>query len=161
MSEWSFEEVPSRRRGALLIQAALYTPLAVLFLTGVGYALFQIATGETGYIVLLTVSGILSILTGFQSLHYLLDLGSSPTTTEGEVSKKWTKGNLLFFFLPSYYIAVKGKIFSIRRMEYAHLLEQDLVRLRHYPNTLTIEVIERFDSVAKKFIPADGTGDYA
>ncbi len=59
--------------------------------------------------------------------------------------------------MPSFYILVDGKIFTVGRQEYAMLLELDLVRISCYPHSLTIERLERFDETDKKFIPA-GSG---
>jgi hypothetical protein len=81
-----------------------------------------------------------------------------PVQSEGEIAKKWTKGNLFFFFMPGYYIAVKGQIFTVNRSEYRSLLEEDMVRIRHYPHSLTVEFVERFDEVEKKFVPAEPDG---
>ena len=53
-------------------------------------------------------------------------------------------------------VSVDGKIFVIPRLEYASLLETDLVRVNCYPHSLTVETIERYDEVSKRFIPADG-----
>ncbi len=162
MSDWfaSTEELPrSRKRLSVVVQALFFTPLALITAAGVAIAIYNIAIGDTGYAVLLVVSGVLAVVLGFQALHYLRDIGAAPVPEEGEVTKKWTKGNLFFFFLPSHYIAVKGKIFAIARMEYAGLLEGDLVRVLHFPHTLTVEFIERFDETEKQYVPAHGGGE--
>jgi xanthosine utilization system XapX-like protein len=143
------------RRAQIIVQAVVFTPLAAVMVAGVVLALVKIASGETGYVVLLFVSGVLAIVLGYQAYHYVRDLGAEPVVTEGEVAKKWTKGNLFFFFMPSYYIAVKGKIYTVTRLQFRGLLEEDLVRIRHYPHTLTVEYIERFDEVEKRFVPAE------
>jgi hypothetical protein len=33
-----------------------------------------------------------------------------------------------------------------------------MVRIRHYPHTLTVELVERFDETEKKFVPAGPDG---
>lgn len=160
MSTWMEQERPHpRKRLQVVIQAIAFTPLAILTGAGVVLAVINILGGDTGYIVLLAVSGVTFAIFSYQAFHYLRDLKAEPTSTEGEITKKWTKGNLFFFFLPSYYIAVKGKIYSITRDDYRGLLEEDLVRIHHYPHTLTVESVERYDSADKKFVPAgpDGT----
>jgi hypothetical protein len=145
---------PKGKRWQVVVQALVFTPLALVVIAAFVLAIVQIASGETGYIVLLIVSGLLALVFGFQALHYVRDLASEPVQSEGEVAKKWTKGNLFFFFMPGYYIAVKGKIFTVSRDDYRGLLEEDLVRIRHYPHTLTVEFVERFDETEKKFVPA-------
>jgi len=155
---FSFEEaeLPRRsKRGSVMFQALVFTPFALLMVAGVIFALVKILSGETGYIVMLTVAGLLLVVMGYQAVHYLRDMNASPMSSEGEVSKKWTKGNLFFFFMPSYYIAVKGKIYTITRDQYRGLLEEDMVRIHHYPSTLTVEFVERYDEVEKKFVPAE------
>jgi hypothetical protein len=143
------------RRTQIIVQAVLFTPLTAVMVAGVALALVKIVSGETGYVVLLFVSGVLALVLGYQAYHYIRDLGAEPVLTEGEVAKKWTKGNLFFFFWPSYYIAVKGKIYTVTRSQFRGLLEEDLVRIRHYPHTLTVEHVERFDEVEKQFVPAE------
>lgn len=157
---FSFEEpagsaAPRHKHKAVAIQALLFTPLAVVAAVGVIYAALQIADGETGHFVMLVVAGILFVVFAFQALHYLKDMRSHPLESEGEVSKKWTKSNLFFFFVPSYYIAVKGSIYSITRHQYRGLLEEDIVRIQHYPYSLTVVYVERYDVVEKKFVPAE------
>ncbi len=155
---FSFEEpaLPRRsKRGAIVVQALLFTPLAFLMGAGVAFALTNIVSGDTGYIVMLVVTAILLIVVGYQAWHYIKDLQSDTTSSEGEVTKKWTKGNLFFFFVPSYYIAVKGKIYTVSRNEYRGLLEEDMVRISHYPHSLTVAFVDRYDEVEKKFVPAE------
>jgi hypothetical protein len=144
---------PKSKHGMLMLQALFFTPLTLITLGGVVLALYNIAAGDFGYVVMLVVASILTILFGFQAVHYLRDMGTQPVHSEGEISKKWTKGNLFFFFMPGYYIAVKGKIFTISRSHFSGLLEEDMVRIRHYPHSLTVEFVERFDEFEKKFVP--------
>jgi hypothetical protein len=160
---FSFEEhedAPSGRakRGLIIFQALLFTPAAILMGAGVIFSILQIASGDGGYFVMLTVTGILFVVFTYQAVHYIRDLRKQPIASEGEVSKKWTKGNLFFFFMPGYYIAVKGQIYTISRDQYRGLLEDDMVRIRHYPHSLTVELVERFDEVAKKYVPAEPDG---
>src|SRR5690606_8060969 len=46
------------------------------------------------------------------------------------------------------------KLFSISRNEYAMLLERDTVRIVCYPHSNTVERVDRYDEIEKKFIPA-------
>jgi hypothetical protein len=215
--------------------AMVYTPITVVSLILVGLAVYKIASGETGFVFMLVVFGLLALLTGFQTMGYIKDLRASPIEYEGEVVKKWHKGNLLIFFMPSFYLAVdsrshngriirveehgcyismhhgsegylprkemdvepgsnptqvvsmgseirykvlgvdrKGgyrlsqrraedgefitKLFSITRNEYAMLLERDVVKITCYPHSNTVERLDRYDEIEKKFVPAlDGS----
>jgi hypothetical protein len=137
-------------------------------------ALYHIAMGELGYMVMLIVSGVIFALFAYQAQQFLRDLNAEPIVLEGEVLKKWHKGNFLIFLMPSFYVYVAekiddseerddrgwGKIFTIKRTEYARLLETDLLRVTCYPHSLTVHQLEMYDDVQKKYVPADGGEDY-
>ena len=174
-----FDQVPLEHRGRVVRMALLYTPLAAGSLALVGLALYKILTGETGFLFMFVIFGFVGFLTSYQALGYLRDLTAQPVMVEGDIVKKWHKGNFLIFFMPSFYIAVRGidappersnrwnqegieddldrefiKLFSITRVEYAMLLELDRVQVTCYPHSLTVERIERYDDAEKKFVPA-------
>ena len=230
-----FNEQQLENRHRVTRMALLYTPVTVISLILIGLSLYKIASGQTGFVFMLTVFGVLALLTGFQTIGYLKDLNSKPIEYEGEIVRKWHKGNLLIFFMPSFYLAIdsrsqKGrvirveehgcyvsmhhgaegymprkeidvepgtsptqhlsmgseirykvlgvdrrgsyklsqrrvedgefitKLFSITRNEYAMLLEHDVVKITCYPHSNTVERLDRYDEMEKKFIPAtDGT----
>jgi hypothetical protein len=135
------------------IMAVFYTFWALLSLALVLLAAFKIVTEDSGYLVMFFVFGFIGALTGYQAKHYLSDLGRQPVIAEGEILRKWHKGNLLIFLFPSFYVFVDDKIFSIPRQDYALLLETDLVRISHYPGSLTVDFVERYDSSEKRYVP--------
>jgi hypothetical protein len=135
------------------LMAVFYTFWTLLSLSLVGLAGFKILTEDTGYLVMFCVFGLIGALTGYQAKHYLTDLGHRPVVAEGEILRKWHKGNLLIFLFPSFYVFVDDKIFSIPRQDYALLLETDMVRISHYPGSLTVDFVERYDSVDKQYVP--------
>ena len=226
-----FNEQQVENRHRVIRMAMLYTPITVVSLILVSLAVYKIASGQSGFVFMLVVFGLLALLTGFQTLGYLKDLGSSPIEYEGEVVRKWHKGNLLIFFMPSFYLAIDSrshsgrvirveehgcyvsmhhgsegylprkemdtesgasptqvfsmgtevrykvlgvdrsggyklsqrrvedgeiitKLFSITRNEYAMLLERDIVKITCYPHSNTVERLDRYDEIEKKFIPA-------
>jgi hypothetical protein len=152
-----FDEAPLRRRG-LVVRTALFYSVAAIFCDALALlAIYQIATGDGGFVVMLAIFGICGFLTSFQAINYLRDLNATPTSVEGDIWRKWHKGNLFLFFMPSYYINVQGKIFTITRNEYSMVLEDDLVRVTCYPHSLTVEQLELYDETNKKFVPA-GSG---
>jgi hypothetical protein len=232
MTEYSrFEEQGPDRRNVIKM-ALIYTPISVVSLVLCAIAIGNILSGESGFWFTLVIFGSLGVLTGSQAILYLRDLATSPIELQGEVVRKWHKGNLFFFFMPSYYItvdskifqgsiqrvesngayirlesgaegfcprkeldiedkrrnlhdavqvgqtvnykvtgidrhgvykiscrkaeerAVVGKIFVVSRVEYAMLLELDLVKVTHYPHSATVERLERYDESEKRFIPA-------
>ena len=227
----TFDQPTVENRGRVVRMAILYTPMALLSLGAVILAIFQIANGNSGFFFMFFFFGIILFLTGFQALEYLKDLSAQPIEYQGELVKKWHKGNLFIFFMPSYYLAIdsrilagrvsriepdgvyvrmegdaegfvarkdlvlekgqspedvvnlgdeikfkvtgvdgKGcyqlncrkaeerdvvtKLFSVTRVEYGMLLEQDLIKVTCYPNSLTVERIDRYDDHEKKFLPA-------
>jgi S1 RNA binding domain len=233
MSSFSETEETGPDRRNVIKMALIYTPIAVFSLILCTIAIYNIAGGEPGFYFTLVIFGILGLLTGSQAILYLRDLTVHPIEFQGEVVRKWHKGNLLFFFLPSYYITVDskifqgridrvedngafirlesgvegfvprkeidsakakarsardmvnpgdtvsykvtgvdrhgvyklscrkaeersivGKIFVISRVEYAMLLELDLVKVTCYPHSATVERLERYDESEKRFIPA-------
>jgi len=232
MTEFSKLEDRRPDRRNVIKMALIYTPISVVSLVLCAIAIGNIASGESGFWFTLVIFGSLGLLTGSQAILYLRDLVTSPMELQGEVVRKWHKGNLFFFFMPSYYItvdskifngtvervedngayirlesgaegfcprkeldmdnkrmrvqeavrpgqkvnykitginrhgvyklscrkaeerAVVGKIFVISRIEYAMLLELDLVKVTHYPHSATVELLERYDESEKRFIPA-------
>jgi hypothetical protein len=156
MSEFShFTEEPQQRRGQVIRMAAFYCVLTVLCAVPVVIALYNIAVGNLGYLIMLTLFGFFGFLVAFQARLYLRDLSARPVQIEGEIIKKWHKGNLFIFFMPSYYIKVENKIFTVASADYAGLLEEDLIRVKCYPHSLTIELIERYDETKDEFVSAN------
>lgn len=227
----TFGERAAENRGRVIKMALIYTPMALFSLAAVILASINIAQGNGGFFFMLFFFGLILFLTGFQALEYLKDLSAQPIAYQGELVKKWHKGNLFVFFMPSYYLAIdtrvlsgrvnrieshgvyvtmdggdegfvarkhlvgekgqvpeelvnlgeeikfkvtgvdgKGcyklncrkaeerdvvtKLFSVTRVEYGMLLEQDLIKVVCYPNSLTVERIDRYDDHEKKFVPA-------
>ena len=148
------EEEPLQHRGRVLRMAIFHGSITLLCVGMVLLAIYKLATGDGGFVFMLSIFGFFGLVFGYWALHYFRDLSARPVTVQGEVLKKWHKGNIFIFFMPSYYIAVEGKIFTISSREYAMLLELDLVRISCYPHSLTIERLERFDETEKQFIPA-------
>jgi hypothetical protein len=224
------QQRPDRRN--VIKMALVYTPICVVSLLLCLIAVINIADGNSGFYFTLVIFGMLGVLTGSQAVLYLRDLTVAPMELQGEVVRKWHKGNLFFFFMPSYYItvdskifqgtvervvdngayirlgsgaeafcprkeldtdsrgkrahelaqpgqkvnykvtgvdrhgvyklscrkaedrAIVGKIFVISRIEYAMLLELDLVKVTCYPHSATVERLERYDESEKRFIPA-------
>jgi hypothetical protein len=154
------EPEPLHNRGKVLRMAAFYSLLTAGSGALVAIALYKLATGDGGFVFMLAIFGFFGLIFGYWALHYLRDLKAQPVTIEAEVLKKWHKGNIFIFFMPSFYVLVDGKIFTVSRKEYAMLLETDLVRVSCYPHSLTIEKIERFDETEKQFVPADSGANF-
>ena len=232
-TEYSSEtQNESPGRGSVVKMALVYTPIAAVSALLSIIAIGKIASGESGFWFTLVIFGSLGILTGSQAILYLRDLNARTMQIQGEIVRKWHKGNLFFFFMPSYYITVDskifpgsvertdergayirlesgevgfcprkeldfetkgkrvedlvqpgqqvnykvtgvdrhgnykvscrkaedrttvGKIFVISRIEYAMLLELDLVKVTCYPHSASVGRLERYDESEKRFIPA-------
>jgi hypothetical protein len=135
--------------------AIFYSFWSLLSLGLVSLALIKIfGAGDTGFLVMLFVFGIFGLLVGYHAKNFLRDLSARPVPREGSILRKWHKGNLFIFFFPSYYIMVGDHIYSVKRDEYAMLLEDDVVRVTCFPYSLTVERLERYDSNEKQFVPA-------
>jgi hypothetical protein len=163
------EEESFKYRGRVILMALFYGAITLLCIVMVVIAVYMLAGGDGGFVIMLCLFGFFGLVFGYWALHYLRDMSAKPVTYEGTVMKKWHKGNLFIFFMPSFYIYVSqpnyleveaeggrpwGKVFTIKRQEYAMLLETDLVRVRCYPHSLTVEQLERYDESDKRFIPA-------
>jgi hypothetical protein len=232
MTEYTDLNENRRDRSNVIKMALVYTPISLFSLLLTVIAIAKISGGENGFWFTLVIFGSLGLLTGSQAILYLRDLTTSPMEIQGEVVRKWHKGNLFFFFMPSYYItvdskvfqgnvervvdkgayirlesgaegfcprkeldfevkgkssydlvqpgqqvnykvtgvdrhgvyklscrkaeerAVVGKIFVVSRIEYAMLLDLDLVKVTFYPHSATVEHLDRYDESEKRFIPA-------
>lgn len=148
------EGVAHTKRRFIVMMGLIYSVASVVAGAFVAVALINIFNGNAGYLVMLVVFGFIGALTGYWMIAYLRDMGAEPIAVEGEIMRKWIRGRLLELFFPSCYITVAGKIFIVQRLDYASLLETDLVRVRCYPHSLTVEAIERYDETRKRFVPA-------
>ena len=142
----------SLSRNQVMRHALLYTLMTAPLLVGLAIGILNL------YIPLLIACAVFGTASGLLAYNHLRDLTAAPVMTEGEITKKWTKGNMLFFFLHGYYIAVQGNIYSIHQSEFVGLLERDLVRVHHFPYSLTVGHLERYDEVEKRYLPADDYG---
>jgi hypothetical protein len=160
MTDWHQygQAEPLRRRSYVGRMALVFSAQASFCAALVTVAVFQIVAGDSGFVVMLVVFGLSGLIVGHLASQYLRDLKAEPVVYEGPIMRRWQKGNLLIFFMPSFYVYVAGKIFSLSRAEYGGLLDEDTVRIICYPHSLTIERLERYDSYTRQFVPAvDGS----
>ena len=143
-----------RNRNRVILMALFYGFWVVVMAAGLVIAL------SDGSIMLLILSSLFGAMVLHQALHYVRDINARPIKYEGEITRKWHKGNFFLFFFPSYYIMVERKVFALSRREYGQVLEDDLVRVMCYPYSLTVERLERYDTTKKDFVPAEGDPIY-
>ena len=68
----------------------------------------------------------------------------------GHVLRSLARGVLFALMLTVLY----GVLYVLLQSEdYALLLETDMVRISHYPGSLTVDFVERYDSVDKRYVP--------
>src|SRR5262245_17528294 len=101
---FSFEnagKAPSNhhRRGFISRMAIMWSVITAGCVGLVTLALVNIFSGNTGYIVMLSVFGLVGFLTGYWMVAYLRDMKAEQITVEGEISRKWVRGQVLEFFL--------------------------------------------------------------
>jgi hypothetical protein len=147
-------ESAPKNRGKVLRMALFHLFWAIILDAFIILALyFIVVRGDSGFIIMLSIGGFFGLLNTHQAIQFLRDLKAKPVSHEGDVLRKWHKGNMFLFF-PSYYIMVESHVFTVKREEYAMLLEDDLVRVTCFPHSLTVELVERYDSTEQQFIPA-------
>ena len=167
-------EVPEEReqRGRVLFWAIAHSVFTAAAVPFVVLAIYKVSGGETGYVIMLTVFSLIALLTGYQAWNYIRDLKADLVTHEGDIIRKWQKGNVMLYFVPSFYVYVSHKVFAIPRDDYAMLLEEeppgigtsprkgDLVRVTCYPHSLTVVRVERYDEREERFVaPRYGIDD--
>lgn len=155
MSDTSAAATPSRT--PLLRAAILYTPLFLLTLVG---TLSMLVGLFDGGIVLLIISGVATLLFGYQSVQAIRDLRAGTTrVTRGPVTRIWSKMDL--FVTRSHYIAVERAIFRIPIEAYWDLREEAKrmradgsdddyrieVQVEHFPHTGNVVKVERLGVV--------------
>ncbi len=148
------DDAPLENHGRVVRMALFHGTITLTCFSLVLLAAYMLISGDGGFVFMFCLFGFFGLVFGYWALHYVRDLSAKPMIVQAEVMKKWHKGNIFILFMPSYYILVDDKIFTVNRREYAMLLELDLVRISCYPHSLTIERLERFDETEKKFIPA-------
>ena len=150
------EEPPeARKRGHVVLMAAVFSLLSAIAIALVIIALVKIVGGDAGFAIMLVVFGFLGLLFSFNAVQYLRDLNQAPTVLEGPISRKWHQGNLFVVLMPSFYISMEGKIFSVTKEVYGRLLETDDVRVHYYPHSHVVEQVERYEDSERKWVPAD------
>src|SRR5436190_12818867 len=110
MNEYSHSSRgPVLHRERIVRPAIIYSVATAVFGVVVLVAIYHVMMGDFGYVIMLCVVGLFGFLTGFQAQQYLRDLSAAPVVLEGEVLRKWNKGNLFLFLMPSYYIYVADR----------------------------------------------------
>ncbi len=116
--------------------------------TALAYFLFLVvAIVVAVYIVLSAVSGaayvtlsfvvIVGLLLAYQVAQHIRDFGARLAESDGIAQRKFRRADLIIF-MDSYYLTVGGTVFRLRPEDWIHIEEGDMVKVVHFPHTLTV-----------------------
>jgi len=128
----------------------------LIFIVGMPLGIFKLITNAELEISIVLIYIIAGVLLAWRVVMPLIRDIIAIASTDGKGVVKIAGGTLGFFFLPSFYMVVDQKIFTVASDDFLHLLESDLVRVHHFPNSLTIEQMERYDPTTKEYVRPDG-----
>lgn len=117
-------------RSMLIYALLLAVDLAVLF--------YIIKSGPQGAgYVSLSVVGLVGLLLAYQVVQHVRDLQSPLAESEGVVTRKWVRADLIIA-LQSHYVNVERTVFRVRAEDFIHVTEGMYVKVVHFPNTLNV-----------------------
>lgn len=125
----------SVRRGAILY-ALLFVADALVFY------LILVNRQSPGAFFSLFLVGAVGLLLGYQFVQYARDVGAPLAESEGIVTRKWQRAELLIAW-QSYYVTIERTVFRVRPEDYLELTEGRLVKVVHLPHTLNIVSIHQ------------------
>ena len=130
-------------RNGILRSAILWTPffatLAVLLVFFFIDRIIGPDHGSTWFLIVVLTIG--TVIVGSQSLQALFDLFQGPRTTEGTVTRRWSRNDALV--MRSHYLRVgkailRGDVDIIRDVKAG-----DTVEVRYYPHSAVIVELEK------------------
>jgi xanthosine utilization system XapX-like protein len=122
-------------RASLRRSAIVY---GLLLAADVVVGVFVVAGGLSGgAYVALSIAGLIGLLIGYHVLQHVRDLGADVTESEGAVSRKWTRADLIVA-MQSYYIMVDRVVYRLRPEDYIHLEEGMRVKIVYFPHSLNV-----------------------
>lgn len=111
---------------------------ALLLAVDIAVLYYIIQSGPTGAgYVSLTVVGLVGLLLGYQVVQHLRDMSSPLAESEGVVTRKWVRADLIIA-LQSHYVNVERAVFRVRPEDFIHVSEGMYVKVVHFPNTLNV-----------------------
>ena len=122
-------------RAALRRSAAIYTLLLAVDIVLLGFIIANGASG--GAYVTLSIVGLVGLLLFYHVLQHVRDLGAPLAESEGLVTRKWTRADLIVA-MQSYYIMVQRVVYRLRPEDYIHLEEGMYVKIVHFPHSLNV-----------------------
>jgi len=128
----------------------------LIFVVALPLAVFKLSTNADLQLTWVLLYLVIGVILAWKVVMPLFRDIITMANADGKGVVKIAGGTLGFFFLPSFYMVVEQKIFTVASEDYLHLLETDLVRVHHFPNSLTIEQLERYDPTTKEYVRPDG-----
>ena len=99
---------------------------------------FIAASGASGgAYVTLAIIGLVGLLLGYHVLQHVRDLGAPLAESEGLVTRKWTRADLIVA-MQSYYVMVERVVYRVRPEDFIHLEEGMFVKIVHFPHSLNV-----------------------
>ncbi len=99
---------------------------------------FIVASGASGgAYVTLAIIGLVGLLLGYHVLQHVRDLGAPLAESEGLVTRKWTRADLIVA-MQSYYVMVERVVYRVRPEDFIHLEEGMFVKIVHFPHSLNV-----------------------
>lgn len=135
------EERRNHRR-AVIRQALLYTPGAILVPIPLAIAIGSVLQGQYGALIAGTILLLIEIALLFQAVAALRDLRAQPRTTTGMIRRAWSKG-IVLGFIRSHYLLVERSVFDVSVVTYSLVTEGDNIEVKHWPHTKTVIEIRK------------------
>jgi xanthosine utilization system XapX-like protein len=129
-------------RASLRRSAIIYTLLLAADILVLAFVLANGASG--GVYVTITIVGLVGLLLAYHVYQHVRDLGAPLAESEGIVTRKWTRADLIIA-MQSYYVTVGRTVFRLRPEDYLVIDEGMYVKVVHFPGTLNVVSIHELD----------------
>ena len=138
----SREERLRSARGGLWRSALVWTPLFLASAGGGFYFLYmQLATDSGSGWAVPIILILFGALLGYQSAQSIRDLRGSTATTEGFITRRWSKFDL--GMRTSYFRLDNGKILRLDRVQWLQIKKDDYVEVEYFPASMMGVTVEK------------------
>jgi hypothetical protein len=129
------QDPESAARASLFRSLLIYT---AFFAADVIFIVYVSSYGlEGGAYVTTSIVAVVGLLLLYQVVQHLRDLRSPLAESEGVVTRKWKRADLIIAW-ESYYITVERTVFRIKPEQYLDVREESYVKVVHFPHTLNV-----------------------
>lgn len=144
------EDPESSARASLRRSTFIYGLMLAADVLVLGFIAVNRAGG--GAYVSLTVVGLVGLLLCYYVVQHVRDLGGTLAESEGVVTRKWTRADLIIA-MQSYYITVERTIFRVRAEDHLHIEPGMYVKVVHFPHTLNVVTIHQIAAPPRDGVP--------